>query len=383
MSKDIYFDNAATTMMCNEALDVFSQYSKELYYNASAAYTPAVKIEKAITDAKGNILNLLNTANGKMFFTSGGTESDNLAIFGAAKKSRKKHLITSSIEHPAVLNALKELETRGYEVTYLSVDSDGFIDANELERAITNDTFLVSIMHINNETGAVQDIKKLVDIVKEKDENILFHSDGIQAYGKIPVDVDDLGVDMYSLSSHKLHGPKGMGALYVRNDKKILPISYGGGQQEGMRPGTINSAGIMAFAKAIELANYSEENIDKIYEIKSYLSDKITKEINDVLCISETRNHSNYILNVAFKNINAETLLHSCQYAGLIISTGSACSSRKNVVSHTLKQMEVDKDYIKGAVRLSFSRYNTIEEAQVAFEIIKDSVKKLREYTRT
>ena len=382
MSNVIYFDNAATTKMDEKALSVFSKYSNELYFNVSSAYTPAVKVEKKIIDAGKDMLRLLGVAKGKLIFTSGGTESDNIAIFGASKKSRKKHIITSSIEHPAVLNAAKELEMQGYEVTYLPVSSGGFVDSDDLAQAIYSETFLVSIMHVNNETGAIQDIKKLVETAKEKDENILFHSDGVQAFGKIPVDLDDLGVNMYTLSSHKLHGPKGMGALYVKDDRKILPIAFGGGQQNGLRPGTINSPGILAFEKAAEIARFSHEKDDVLAEIKSYLIDKITSEIDDVMCINSGEGYSNHILSVAFKGVNAETLLHTCQYAGLIISTGSACSSRKNIVSHTLKQMDIPKDYIGGAVRLSFSMYNTIQEAIEAFKIIKKSVEKLRKYTR-
>jgi len=382
MSKEIYFDNAATTMTCDLALEIFLKYSKELYYNTSSAYTPAVKVEKAIYDAQKKMLSLLNAQKGKILFTSGGTESDNLAILGAAKRSRKKHIITSVVEHPAVLNTFKALENEGYEVTYLSVDSKGFINAEDLAQAIYNETFLVSIMHVNNETGAVQDIEKFVQIAKEANDKILFHSDGVQAYGKIPVDLDDLGVDMYSFSSHKIHGPKGVGALYVRDEKKIAPISYGGGHQAGMRAGTINSPGILAFAQAFELAAITSEQDEKLAEIKSYIAHRIKEEIKDSMCINEGKDYSSHILNIAFKDVNAETLLHTCQYAGLILSTGAACSSKKNVVSHTLSAMKLHSDYIGGAVRLSFSRYNTMEEAQRAVDIIKTSVEKLRKYTR-
>ena len=382
MNGEIYFDNAATTRMCDEALEVFIKYSKELYYNVSAPYTPAAKIEKKIFDAQKAMLSGLNALKGKLFFTSGGTESDNLALLGTARRSRKKHIITSNVEHPAVLNACKELETLGYEVTYLPVNENGFIDPDALAQAIYAETFLVSIMHVNNETGAVQDIKELARITKECDKNIIFHSDGVQAYGHVPVDLSDLGVDMYSLSSHKIHGPKGMGALYVRDEKKLSPISFGGGQQDGYRPGTVDSPGVLSFAKAFELAAYTKERDEKLYRIKKYIEDGIKASIRDVLCISGYDNYSNHVLNVAFKGVNAETLLHTCQYDGLLLSTGSACSSKKNIVSHTLKQMKVHDDYIGGAIRMSFSGYNTMNEAQKAVEIIKKSVERLRKYTR-
>ncbi len=382
MSSEIYFDNAATTRMCDEALKVFVKYSKELYYNASAAYTPAAKIEKKIFDVQKEMLCWLNATKGRLFFTSGGTESDNIALFGAAKRSRKKHIITSSVEHPAILNTCKALESLGYEVTYLSVNENGFIDPDDLAQAIYAQTFLVSIMHVNNETGTIQDIKKLVQVTKERDEDILFHSDGVQSYGHIPVDLTNLGVDMYSLSSHKIHGPKGVGALYVRNEKKLAPIAFGGGQQDGFRPGTVDSPGILSFAKAFELALYTKEKDEKLYQIKKLLEDAIKANISDVLCISGYDNYSNHVLNVAFKGVNAETLLHTCQYDGLLLSTGSACSSKKNIVSHTLRQMKVHDDYIGGAIRMSFSSYNTVAEAQKAVEIIKKSVERLRKYIR-
>ena len=383
MSKEIYFDSAATTVMCDEALEIFHKYSKELYYNASSAYTPAVKVEKALHDAGKDMLFSLNAGKGRMIFTSGGTESDNIALFGAAKRTRKKHIITSAVEHPAVLNAAKDLESRGYEVTYLPVDGRGFVNPADLEQAIFAQTFLVSIMHVNNETGAVQDIKELARVAKAKDESILFHSDGVQAYGNVPLDLDELGVDMYSLSAHKIHGPKGVGALYVRDEKKIAPISFGGGQQDGYRPGTLNTPGILSFAEAFGLAGYSVEKEKKMSLIKDRISGRIKNEIPDGMCINEGEGYSSHILNVAFKNVNAETLLHACQYAGLILSTGSACSSKKNIVSRTLKEMNVHRDYIGGAVRLSFGRYNDIDEADRAFDIIKQSVEKLRKYTRT
>ncbi len=382
MSEIIYFDNAATTKMCSEAMEVYSKYAGDLFFNASSAYTPAVKVEKKIIDMSKKMLSALGASKGKIVFTSGGTESDNMAVVGAAKRTRRHHIITSAAEHPAVLNAFKELEKRGYKATYLPVDQEGFVSCDDLAQAISEDTFLVSIMHVNNETGAVQDIKSLVKVVKEKDSKILFHSDGVQAYGHVPVNIDDMGVDMYSLSAHKMHGPKGMGALYIRDAKKISPIAYGGGQQDGLRSGTINSSGIMAFGKAFELAQYNSENDKKAADIKHYIAEKIKEEIPDTMCISDGEGYSNHILNVAFKDINAETLLHTCQYAGLIISTGSACSSRREVVSHTLKQMNVHRDYIGGAVRLSFSRDNDMDEAKEAVRIIKQSVEKLRKYIR-
>ena len=322
MSGEIYFDNAATTSMCDEALEVFIKYSKELYYNAAAAYTPAAKIEKKIFDAQKEMLSRLGTSKGKLYFTSGGTESDNIAILGAAKRSRKKHIITSSIEHPAVLNTCKELETLGYEVTYLPVDEKGFIDPDDLAQAIYAQTFLVTIMHVNNETGSVQDIKELVRTAKECDENIIFHSDGVQAYGHLPLDLSDLGVDMYSISSHKIHGPKGMGALYIRDDKKIAPILFGGGQQDGYRPGTIDSPGILSFAKAFELTCYTKEKDEKIYRIKKFIEDKIKTDISDVICISGYENYSNHVLNVAFKG--GKTPKRFCIHA----STKGSCFLR-------------------------------------------------------
>lgn len=384
MTDIIYFDNAATTKICDEALEVYDKYARVVYYNPSAAYTPAVKIERSVFDAENTIVKLLGATKGKVIFTSGGTEGDNMAILGSAEKSRKNHIITSSIEHPAVLKTCLYLrDKKGYELTILPVDSNGHVCSHDLEKAITSQTFLITIMHVNNETGTIQDIKELCRTAKYIDKDILFHSDGVQAFGKIDIDIDDLGIDMYTISSHKIHGPKGVGALYLKNENKINPISYGGGQQNDFRSGTYNHSGILAFEKAAKLFRYDAVKQGKIKNIKQYLAENLKKNISDTLIISQGNNRFNSnILSVAFKNINAETLLHSAQYEGLLISTGSACSARHNIVSSTLKAMKVDKDYIGGAIRISLSSYNTLDEAKRAVEIISQSVKKLRKYAK-
>ncbi|MCK5128211.1 MAG: cysteine desulfurase [Clostridiales bacterium] len=380
----IYFDNAATTKVCIESLETFEHYSRDEYFNASSAYTPAVKIEKVISELSKEVKTQLNINHGEMIYTSGGTESDNIAIIGTANKSRKKHIIISAIEHPAVYRACEYLkDERGYEVTILSVDADGLVSVEELKNAITDDTFLVSIIHVNNETGLIQPLKELCRTVKAIDKDILFHSDGVQAIGKINVNISDLGVDLYSLSSHKTQGPKGMGALYVKDKRKIRPISYGGGQQMGYRSGTLNHPGILAFNKAIMVNSYSDIDAQNAKEIKEYMIENITNDISDSMIISKNeQSFSPYILNVAFKKINAETLLHSVQYKGLIVSTGAACSSRRNVVSKTLKAMHVDEAFIGGAIRMSFSNKNTMDEAKQALGILKESINQLRKYTR-
>lgn len=384
MSEVIYFDNAATTKICDEALQEFILYSKEIYYNPSAAYTPAVKIERAINDAQTSIKENLYASSGQIIFTSGGTESDNIAILASAEKNRKKHIVISCIEHPAVLKTCCYLkDVKGYELTILPVDGNGQVNACDLQDAILDETFLVSIMHVNNETGTIQDIKKLCYIAKEKNKDILFHSDGVQAFGKIHINIDELGVDMYSLSSHKIHGPKGMGALYVKNLGQLSPIVFGGGQQLGYRSGTYNHPGILAFSKAVGIFKYNTQNSDRIGKIKKYLIDEITNKIQDTLVISKYEDiFCNNILNIAFKDINAETLLHSAQYKNLLISTGSACSAKRNIVSTTLSEMDVDKYYIGGAIRISLSSYNTIDEAKKAVDILIECVNNLRKYTK-
>ena len=378
----IYFDNAATTKICDESLSVYNKYSKDLYFNPSSAYTPAVKIERKIINAKKCIIDFIGADGGKIIFTSGGTESDNLAIIGASLKTKKRHIITSATEHPAVIKTCKYLkDEKGFDLTFLPVDSNGQVSTNDLKRAISSDTFLISIMHVNNETGAIQNIKELCKTAKDINKDILFHSDGVQAYGKIDINIDELNIDMYSLNAHKIHGPKGIGALYIKDASKINSIMFGGGQEDNIRPGTYNHPGILAFCKALEISKYNENN-RKIKDIKRYLIDNITKKIPDTLIIS--KNYVNFcdnIINIAFKNINAETLLHSTQYKNLIISTGSACTSRRKIVSSTLKNMQIDKDYINGAIRISISAYNTLDEAEKAVEILDVCVNKLREYT--
>ena len=382
---EIYFDNAATTKVFEDVYDVVIDVMADQYYNPSSPYSAALNIEKKLDAARNIILKSLNL-KGKLIFTSGGSESNNLAIKGTLSKMRSTKIITSQIEHPSVKNTcIQAAKDFNFELITLPVDNKGYIIKDALYDACKNtDTALVTIMHVNNETGTVQDIEALAKIAKENINNCVFHSDGVQAFMKAKALDSNTLVDLYTVSSHKIHGPKGVGALYLKDKRLINPVTLGGGQEDNLRSGTYNTSGICGFGKAVELISKKhDEYIAVMQDIKKTIVNKLdSSDIDYIINGDSIDNSAPHILNIAFKDIMGEVLLSAIDNEGLIANTGSACSSKKTVVSPVLKAMNIDKNYIQGALRLSFGAFNTVDEADKAAQIIINNVKRLRRFKR-
>lgn len=381
---EVYLDNSATTKPYKEVVKAMFDVLDEHYANPSSMYKPAIEVEKMVEVARGSVARVIGAKREEMFFTSGGTESNNMAIKGVVHllKNRKNHIITTAVEHPSVLNTAKRLESEGFEVTYLRVDSSGVIDLNELMDKITEKTALVSIMAVNNEIGSIQPIKDIGNITRQK--GILFHVDAVQGYGKMVLDVEDLNIDLMSISGHKIHGPKGIGALYIRKGIKLQPLLDGGGQERGLRSGTENVPGIVGFGVAAEI---TYENKDKycqyMMDLKKRLWDGLKKNINDCFLNGpDVEEGAPNILNVSFVGVRGEVLLHALEEKGVYVSTGSACSSHKRGTSHVLKSLGLPDDRIESAIRFSFSAFNTYDEIDYAVEVLTDLVKEYRKFYR-
>ena len=370
-------DNAASTAIHQDVLDTMIPYLKELYGNPSSIHRYGRLTEKAIKHARKQISNIIHASPDEILLTSGGTESNNTALHGIAKNSEKKHLITTSIEHEAILEPCKRLEESGFRVSFLPVDETGLISLNELKNTITDDTCLVSIMLANNEVGTIQPIEKISKICHEK--NIPLHSDAVQAIGKIPVDVSKLGVDLLSISSHKLNGPKGVGALYIRQGTKIDPLILGGGQEGGLRSGTENVASIVGFGKACEIALQNlDSNQANLSNLRDYLVSEIKKEIPHV---SYNGNNESRLPNNAhftFLGVNGEDLIIKLDEHGIAASTGSACSVKTQKASHVLQAMGFSHEQITGSLRLSIGIFNTKQEIDDTVKVLKKVVEELR-----
>lgn len=373
----IYLDNAGTTKVIGEIAELYKYYLTEEYYNPSAPYHQALILSKAIAEAKEKILRLIK-GNGSIIFTSSGSESDNLALFGT-KKPNGSRIIVSNSEHPAVFNTALELKQRGYDVVFTEVDNFGRVNIEQFEKNMTENTYLVSIMHVNNETGAINDIKRLCEIAKRINPKVIFHSDGVQAVGKIKVSVSDLGVDLYSFSGHKIHAPKGVGGLFVKSGINLKPMIFGGGQENNVRSSTENVAGIMCLTKALELAIANiEENFQKVSELRDII--KRSTDNEKIIAISND-DCSPYILCLALKNIRGEVMLHSLEKHGVLIGTGSACSSKK---SHKRLPsiLKLSSEYAEGIIRLSFCRFNTKDDIEYFINKINLEYSKLIKYAR-
>ncbi len=346
--KLIYFDHAATTPVKKEVLDEMLPYFSENYGNPSSIYSIGRRNKKAIDVARTRVAKAIGCSEKEIYFTSCGSESDNLAIKGVAKanKEKGKHIITSKIEHPAVLNTCKTLEKEGYEITYLDVDENGLIDLEELKNAIKDTTILITIMFANNEIGTIQPIKQISEIAKEK--NIIFHTDCVQAVGNVDIKVDELGIDLLSMSAHKFYGPKGVGALYVRNGVEFEKIQDGGHQERDKRAGTENVAGIVGLGKAIEIANNNLENYNsKLLKLKNYFMREITEQFPNVKINGDLKHRLPGNINISFPGVDAEELLLKLDSIGIYASAGSACSSGSQEPSHVLKAIGLDRDYIR------------------------------------
>lgn len=381
----IYFDNAATTRCMPKAAEKMTYMLCENYGNPASVSVMGLEVEKEIRKAAEILANGIRANAEEIYFTSGGTEGDNWAIYGTAEGYQRagKHLITTQIEHPAVKNPMKALEQKGYEVTWLGVDAQGRISLDELAAAIRPDTILVSTILVNNETGVVQDAAAIGRIIKEKNPNTLYHVDAVQAFGKYPIDVNKMKIDLLTMSAHKIHGPKGVGMLYMRKGLKVKPFILGGGQQKGQRAGTENGAGAAALGVAAEAAfAHLKENIAHIKEVKKTLMDGILAMDNTQVNGVGLEEDSPYVLNVTFRGLRSEVLLHTLESKGIFVSAGSACDSRKKVGSPVLTAMGLPFAEIEGAIRFSFSRYNTVEEAKICLQALEESVPFLRRINR-
>ena len=367
--KEIYVDNAATTSTSEEVVESMLPYFNKNYGNPSSLYSLAQVSRDAVDNSREIISKILNCKPSEIVFNSGGTESDNLAIIGVAKalESTGKHLITSKIEHHAVMHAMEELESYGFDVNYLNVDKDGFVDLDQLEKSITNETTLISIMYANNETGSIQEIKNISNIIKKKSEefnrDIYFHTDAVQAAGKLSLDVEELGVDLMTISGHKFYGPKGTGLLYIKKGVPISPIIVGGGQERQRRSGTENVPGIVGLAKALDIAENNKNKFNKhCNELTSYLRKRLSNIKHEHLVVTSEKNTLSNILNVCFKNFEGEPILIGLDMAGICASSGSACSSASLEPSHVLIAQGIDPKLAVSSIRFSFSNDNTLED---------------------
>lgn len=374
----IYFDNSATTKPHREVIDEVVICMEKYFGNPSSAHRLGIEAEKRMKIARENVAMLINAQANEIVFTSGGSEANNTAIKGIVKNG--DHVITSKIEHPSVLRTLKELEVEGVEVTYLDVDNRGVINIDQLKSFIKDNTKLVTIMHVNNEIGSIQPIEEIIKIVKNTNKKTRIHVDAVQSAGKIKIDVKKLDVDLMSISAHKIHGPKGVGALYIKKGVNIKPLISGGGQERDIRSGTENLPMISGFGVAANIANENmEQKIEHINNIKKHFVDRLS-EIEDVRINSPLDDvHIGNILNVSFKGIKGEVLLHALEDYEIYVSTGSACSAKKSShKNYVLPAIGLDDCYVSGAIRFSFSFLNTIEEVDKTIEALKSILKFLR-----
>ena len=382
---EVYLDNSATTRCSERAKDLMVKVLMEDYGNPSSLHMKGVEAENYIKEAKKKIAKTLKVDEKEILFTSGGTESNNTALIGAALANKRagNHIITTSIEHASVSAVTGYLEELGFRVTYLKVDADGIISLDELREAVCEDTILVSMMMVNNEIGAVEPIEEAIKVIKEKNPNTLVHVDAIQAYGKYRIFPKKLGIDMLSVSGHKIHAPKGTGFLFIKDKTKVEPLIYGGGQQKGMRSGTENVPGVAALGEAAEeIYENFEEKIDHLYQIKQRFVEGVLK-IEGVSVNGKTgRDSAPQIVSVSIDGVRSEVMLHTLEDRKIYVSAGSACSSNKSSVSHTLTNIGLKGSLLDSTIRFSFSVHTTEEEIDYALEVMNEVVPKLRRYTR-
>lgn len=376
--KSIYLDNAATTKPDERVVKVMNEFLTEKFGNASSQHTLGREAKNAVEDARKVIAKSINVKNFEIYFTSGGTESNNLALKGLFFANResntgKNHIITTKIEHDCVLNSCKWLESQGAKITYLDVDSEGFIDLNQLKKSITDKTILVSVIHGNNEIGTIQDLEAIGKICKEK--NILFHTDACQSYTKVPIDVRKFNLDLVTLNAHKIHGPKGVGALYIKEGIKVIPLAHGGGHERKIRSGTENVPGIVGFAEAVKVAN--EKDVKKMNLMRDEIINELLKIEKVRLNGSKEKRLCNNI-DVSFMNIEGEAIGGYLEQEGICVSTGSACMSHSLEPSHVLKAIGLTPIESNSSLRITISKYTTEEEIKYFLEKIKKIVEKLR-----
>lgn len=382
---EIYLDNSATTRAFDEVADIVSDAMRRDFGNPSSMHQKGVEAERYVKESKEIIAKTLKVQEKEIFYTSGGTESDNWALMGGASANSRagKHLITTKVEHPAILQTMEYLESIGYEVTYLSVDHKGVIRLEELEKAIRPDTILVSIMHVNNEVGAVQPVEEAGLLIKRMNPKTLFHVDAVQSFGKYKILPKKCKIDMLSVSGHKIHGPKGTGFLYIDEHVKIKPILFGGGQQKGLRSGTENVPGVAGIGKATQMMYRNlATDVEKLYELKRYFTDEIQKLENVKVNGPLYEEGAPHIVSVSFAGVRSEVLLHALEDRGVYVSAGSACATHKHTVSSTLKSMGVAQEMLDTTIRFSFSIFTTKEELDYTLKCLNEILPMLRKYTR-
>ncbi len=380
-----YFDNSATTKVFDSVRDIVVKTMTEDYANPSARHLKGMQAEAYIKEARAVIAKSLKVQEKEILFTSGGSESNNMALIGTAMANRRagNHIISSNIEHPSVYNPLGFLEEQGCEVTYLPVDRAGHIDLTQLEESIRPDTILVSVMYVNNEVGTVEPVEEISRIIRKKNPNTLFHVDAIQAYGKYEIRPKRQGIDLLSVSAHKLHGPKGVGFLYIDSRVKIKPLIYGGGQQSGLRSGTENVPGVAGMGAAVkEMFTDHTAKIDRLYELKEYAETKLSQLPGVTLNNPPGREGAPQIISASFEGVKSEVLLHALEEKGIYVSSGSACSSNHPGISGTLKGVGVRQDLLDSTLRFSFGLFNTKEEIDYAVQELENLLPVLRRFRR-
>ncbi|MGN1414500.1 MAG: cysteine desulfurase NifS [Anaerovoracaceae bacterium] len=378
--RNVYLDYSATTPVKDEVLQEMIPYFTEKFGNPSSLYDKGLESKVAVNHAREQVAALIGAQPREVFFTAGGTESDNWVVFGAADKLKEKgnHIITTKVEHHAMLHSCQFLEKHGYEVTYLHIDKDGRVSPQALEDAITDRTILISIMMVNNEIGTVQPIKELAAVAKK--HNILFHTDAVQALGNVPIDVKEMGIDLMSLSSHKIYGPKGSGALYIRRGVQISNYLHGGAQESKRRAGTENLTGIVGFGKAAELAKeHFEEHVAHCSSLRNHLVERVLAEIPNTFVNGTMEHRHPGNANITFEYIEGEAILLLLNQAGISVSTGSACSSASLEPSHVLSALGVPVEMIHGTVRFTIGDMTTMEDVDYTVDTLKQVVGRLRE----
>ncbi len=376
----IYFDNSATTKVYDEVLEEIVDTIKNNFANSSSLHRLGYETEQRVIKAKKYIANIINSKEDEIYFTSGGTESNNIAIFGVCDAYKKygNKIITTKIEHPSVLKCFNELEKRGFEVCYLDVDTKGYINIEELTNQVNDNTILVSIMYVNNEIGNIQNIDEIGKKIKQKNKNTIFHTDAVQAFGKLKINVKN--IDLMSVSGHKIHAQKGIGFLYVKNGIRLNNIIFGAGQQKGLRSGTINNEGIIGLYKASEIAYKNlDENFNKVYNIRKEII-SLKDKIENMSINGDEENGIPYILSLSFKDVKGEVLLHALEDKNIFVSTGSACGSKGKKDLSMIHY--INKENVGSTIRVSFSSDNTIEQAKEFNKAILEIVPMLRIYKR-
>ena len=379
---NVYFDNSATTKPYDEVIEAVSKGMKEYFGNPSSLHKIGMNCEKRLNEAREYFASTIKCNKEEIYFTSGWSEGNNLILKGLLKPGH--HFITTAFEHHSIISTCKQLEEKGVKVTYLDVDSEGRISLEDLEEAITKDTVLVSIMQVNNEIGVIQDIEAIGKLIKERSSRAKFHVDAVQGYGKLPIDVNKSNVDFLTVASHKIHGPKGVGFIYIKKGIILNSLISGGSQEKGIRAGTENLPGIIGFEKAAQMTfEEMESRYDKVLELKKYFVERLN-EIKDIRVNGEIDGFSPYILNVSFLGVRAEVLLHLLEEQNIYVATGSACTSKSSAAhgSYVIKSLGLSNKEVESAIRFSFSYENTKEEVDYTIDVLKKSLMFLRRVKR-